>query len=59
MTRTLRNDTDKTRLTTLFFYTPIPPATKATGPLGAHRWTSVKDRDDLGVDDVLGLLADG
>jgi len=24
-----------------------------------ERWTSVKDRDDLGVDDVLGLLADG
>jgi len=37
MTRTLRNDTDKIRLTTLFTYAPIPPAAKATGPLGAHR----------------------
>jgi hypothetical protein len=34
MTRTLRNDTDKTRLPMLFAYAPIPPAAKATGPLG-------------------------
>src|SRR4030081_1865220 len=34
MTRTLRNDTDKTRVTTPFAYAPIPPAAKATGPSG-------------------------
>jgi hypothetical protein len=43
MTRTLRNDTDKTRVTTPFAYAPIPPAAKATGPLGADRWSWQKD----------------
>jgi len=42
MTRTLRNDTDKTRVTTPFAYAPIPPAAKATGPLGADRWAAHK-----------------
>jgi Domain of unknown function (DUF1932) len=36
------------------------PGGMALGAADAlERWTSVKDRDDLGIDDVLGLLADG
>ena len=49
MTRTLRNDTDKTRLPTLFAYAPIPPAAKATGPPGAHRWLRPMEAFTLSV----------
>jgi hypothetical protein len=59
MTRTLRNDTDKTRLTTLFTYAPIPPAAKATGPLGAHRWVEGSARSSFHstLNSLRGLLA--
>lgn len=51
MTRTLRNNTDKTHLTTLFAYAPIPPAAKGPAPSGliggSRKPTKVRKAFDL------------